>query len=113
MSPVRKILLLVLLMLLILVGGTVGYMVIEGASLLDSVYMTIITLSSVGYDETIQLSPAGQVFTIILISFGYVERQIKGLKEHYIICGFGRMGGVLAGQLDEQKVLTWNVRSRD
>ncbi len=131
MSPVRKILLLVLLMLLILVGGTVGYMVIEGASLLDSVYMTIITLSSVGYDETIQLSPAGQVFTIILISFGvgtvtftvfmiggivvegqirkifgrrYVERQIKGLKEHYIICGFGRMGGVLAGQLDEQKV---------
>jgi voltage-gated potassium channel len=131
MSPVRKIALLVLLMLLIMVGGTVGYMVIEGASLLDAVYMTIITLSSVGYEETIPLSHAGRVFTIILISFGagtvafmvfmiggivvegqirkvfgrrFVERQIKGLKDHYIICGFGRMGSVLAGQLAEQKV---------
>jgi voltage-gated potassium channel len=131
MSPVRKILLLVLLMIVIMVGGTVGYMIIEGASLLDSIYMTIITLSSVGYEETIRLSPAGQVFTIILISFGagtvaftvfmiggvvvegqirkvfgrrYVERKIMGLKDHYVICGFGRMGSVLADQLDEQKV---------
>lgn len=131
MSPLRKLLLLFLLMFVILVGGTAGYMIIEGASLLDALYMTIITLSSVGYQETVPLSRAGQVFTMILISFGvgtvtftifmiggivvegqirkvfgrrYVERQIKGMKDHYIICGFGRMGRVLAEQLAEQEV---------
>ena len=131
MSPFRKLYLLLLLILLPLVGGTVGYMIIEGATFLDSLYMTVITLASVGYRENIPLSHAGQVFTIILISFGvgtvtfsifmiggivvegqirkvfgrrYVERQIKELKDHYIICGFGRMGSVLAGQLSKESV---------
>ncbi len=131
MSPFRKLYLLLLLILLPLVGGTVGYMIIEGATFLDSLYMTVITLASVGYRENIPLSHAGQVFTIILISFGvgtvtfsifmiggivvegqirkvfgrrYVERQIKELKDHYIICGFGRMGSVLAGQLAKESV---------
>lgn len=131
MSPFRKLYLLLLLILLPLVGGTVGYMIIEGATFLDSLYMTVITLASVGFREAIPLSHAGQVFTIFLISFGvgavtfsvymiggivvegqirkvfgrrYVERQIKELKDHYIICGFGRMGSVLAGQLAKEGV---------
>ena len=131
MSPFRKLYLLLLLILLPLVGGTVGYMIIEGATFLDSLYMTVITLASVGFREAIPLSHAGQVFTIFLISFGvgavtfsvymiggivvegqirkvfgrrYVERQILKLKDHYIICGYGRMGSVLAGQLAQEKI---------
>jgi len=131
MSPVRKLILLLLLILLPLVGGTVGYMVIEGANFLDALYMTVITLASIGYREVVPLSHKGQAFTIILITFGvgavtfsiymiggivvegqirkifgrrYVKRQIEKLKDHYIICGYGRMGSVLAGQLAQEKV---------
>ncbi len=131
MSPLRKITLLLLLILLLFVFGTAGYMLIENASLLDALYMTAITLSSVGYSEAVPLGPQGQVFTIVLIILGVgtvtfsiftigaivvegqvrkilgrrqVERQIRTLKDHYIICGFGRMGRVLAQQLAREGV---------
>ncbi len=131
MSPLRKIGLLLLLIVAIFAVGTVGYMIVEGAAFLDALYMTAITLASVGYREVVPLGPGGQVFTIMLISLGVgtitfsiytigaivvegqvrkilgrrqVERQIRTLKDHYIICGFGRMGRVLAQQLDREKV---------
>ena len=133
MSPIRKLILLCILILVPLVGGTAGYMIIEGASLLDALFMTVITLASVGYREVIPLSHAGQIFTVILITLGvgtitlsiymiggivvegqirkvfgrrYVERQIQKLKDHYIICGYGRMGSVLAAQLEQEHVPT-------
>src|SRR3989338_10828819 len=58
------------LLLACLVAGTLGYHLIEGWSLFDALYMTVITLATVGYGETHTLSPAGRVFTILLIMGG-------------------------------------------
>ncbi|MEN6521489.1 MAG: potassium channel protein [Armatimonadota bacterium] len=115
---------LALLALLVLVAlGTIGYKLIEGWSTLNALYMTVITLATVGYKEVAPLSPQGKVFTIILISFGVsivfwavaslfeiviseqlwhtlmrrrMENQISKLQDHYIICGYGRMGQEIA-----------------
>jgi len=108
--------------------GTVGFYKIGGKewSLIDSLYMTVITLSTVGFGEVHALSELGRLWTLILIIFGvtgyaimlskfgseliefnrYRRRKmlnrIKNLKEHYIICGFGRMGAVIAKELNEK-----------
>lgn len=50
--------------------GTIGFQVIEGWSLLDSAYMVLITVTTVGFDEVNPLSPAGRIFTILLLLFG-------------------------------------------
>ena len=113
----KRILLLVVLLFLL---GITGYSLIEDWNLLDSLYMTVITLSTTGYKEIYPLSDAGKVFTMILIIFGitiflYVLREFnlllfegKFFKErktqkkisqhenHYIICGYGRMGKKIA-----------------
>jgi voltage-gated potassium channel len=109
----------IVILVAVIAFGIMGYMVIEKWSLLDAVYMTVITLSTVGFKEVYYMSPAGRVFTIILIVVGVagaaytlsvigqmiVEGEIKrllgrrkmqkGIKElvnHYIVCGFGRVG---------------------
>jgi voltage-gated potassium channel len=111
---------------LILVSGVVGYILIEGWTFLEALYMTIITVATVGYSEVKPLSKAGWYFTMALIvlgvglvfySFGTVlemmveggvqdilgrrrvERDIKKLKDHYIICGYGRIGKVVVEEL--------------
>jgi voltage-gated potassium channel len=107
------------LLLGVVAGGTVGFELIEGWGFLDSFYMTVITISTVGYQEVHQLSPIGRAFSIILIITGVgatfyglsvffellVEGQIRGLmgkrrmerglrrmKDHFIVCGYGRVG---------------------
>lgn len=107
------------IILLLFVVGIVGYMFVEGLSFADALYMTVITISTVGYGEVRPLSPEGRLFTVALImtsfgSFAYtiteltkyvidgefrrlllhlrVDRSISKLKEHTIICGFGRNG---------------------
>lgn len=131
MSPLRKLILLLALIFVLLVVGTIGYMVVEGTSFLDGLYMTVITLASVGYREVVPLTAQGKIFTICLIILGvgtvsftiftiggivvegqvrkilgrrHLERQIKALNNHYIICGFGRMGRVLVHQLARENV---------
>jgi voltage-gated potassium channel len=118
------------LVLLSIIFGTAGYMVIEGWNFLDSLFMTITTLTTVGYREVHELSTAGIIFTLILIIFGVgtvlyalsagakvilegelqelfgrkrLEKKIKGIKGHYIICGFGRMGRIICRELKEEK----------
>lgn len=109
--------------------GTGGYMVIEGWPFDDALYMTIITMATVGYGEVHQVSDTGRAFTMFLIVMGvgyfmYVvglivqflvedrirvilgrrklEIQIAKLKNHYIICGYGRIGRVLSRYLTER-----------
>lgn len=104
---------------LVVVGGTVGYMAIEGWGFSDSLYMVIVTLSTVGFREVRELGPAGRWLTSGLIltgvsTFAYVaasfarlvvegelqkvvgrrrmEREIARLRDHYILCGYGRVG---------------------
>jgi voltage-gated potassium channel len=109
--------------------GVVGYRILEGFSLIDSFYMTVTTLSTVGFGEVHPLSPAGRVFTMTLILFGvlavfdliavftamltggqlgrFLERrtmqhQIRALQDHYVICAYGRVGRAAAQELTQQ-----------
>lgn len=118
----------VLLLIIITCTGIVGYSTIEGWSQLDSFYMTIITLSTVGYGEVQSLSPEGKIFSSILIMggmtvaaycFGVIGRsalqgelyryrrllkmnkQIANMKGHTIICGFGRLAGFVIPEIVE------------
>ena len=111
---------------LLLVIGTCGYVFIERWPVLDSLYMTVITLTTVGYGEIREISNAGRLFTIVLIItgvgfylyvVGYIiqflvegrirevlgrrklEQQINRLKNHFIVCGYGRIGRVLCRYL--------------
>jgi voltage-gated potassium channel len=115
----------------VIIVGTFGYRLIEGWSLFDSLYMTVTTISTVGFREVHELSAGGRVFTIVLILGGVgtilfglgrlvefaiggqlsgmfrrraVRRRVDGLSGHFIICGFGRMGGTIASQFAAQKV---------
>jgi len=106
--------------------GVLGYKIIEGWTLFDSFYMTVITLATVGYSETHPLSVSGRMFTIFLILGGMgvlvyfvstitafilegelkdvirrqrMEKSIKKLSNHYVICGTGRIGGYIVDEL--------------
>ena len=119
------------LFLATLVGGTAGYMLVEGWGLWDAFYMTVITVSTIGYREVHTLSFAGQVFTVVLIFGGVgtafytatqlaavvvegglhrrfeqrrVTRMLENLKDHFILCGYGRIGSIIAGELRQQGV---------
>jgi voltage-gated potassium channel len=108
-----------LMLLLSLALGTGGYMVLEGWSFLEALFMTVITLTTVGYEEVHPLSPAGQIFTIVLIVVGVgaalytltaligwilsanwpeqrrrrqMEQRLSQLRDHFIVCGYGRVG---------------------
>ncbi|MCB2222249.1 MAG: potassium channel protein [Bacteroidetes bacterium] len=125
LSSRTKILIGLLMLLTILVIGITGYMVIEGDSLLDALYMTVITISTVGFGEIHKLSQGGKIFTIFLIisSFttyayalttisthffegqlnfiirGYGSKTFKKMQNHVIICGYGRNGQQVAKEL--------------
>lgn len=115
------------LLLLITTIGTIGFELIEGWNFVDSFYMTIITISTVGFGEIHELSGTGKLFTSFLIisSFGTfmyavtsittyviggeykkyfkeykVMNKLKRMKGHVIICGFGRVGRQVASDLD-------------
>ncbi len=108
--------------------GTLGYMYIEKWNFLDSAYMTAITLSTVGYSEIHEQSDVGRMYTIFLIftGVGYflylgsvviafvvdgeikallgrqrLDKKISKLKDHYIVCGYGRIGRVLCNFIRE------------
>lgn len=127
----KKLLFPVLIIFVVLFSGIFGYMTIEGWNFLDSIYMTIITLSTVGYGEVRTIGPAGRIFTILLILFGVsiiayivglvaetlveseirsifgrkkLSKKIGSLKNHYIICGYGRIGRIICKELVHKSV---------
>jgi len=127
----RRVFLLVLVPSLLVVVGTVGYYPLEPAySLFDALYMTIITLTTVGYEELhFPLSTRGRVFTILLLLGGVftlfytatellrivvsgevqqllgrqrMERSLAALNNHLIVCGFGRMGRFVCREFSQR-----------
>ena len=116
----------IIIALCIVLFGTVGYILIESWEFLDALYMTIITISTVGFSEVHHISKAGRLFTIVLVFFGVgftlyiaaavvqfmvegririilgrrrLEKKIDRMKNHYIVCGYGRIGRVLCKNL--------------
>ena len=126
-TGITRILLVVLSTVLL---GGVGFKILGGEewTILDSIYMVIITLSSVGFQEVHPLNHAQQVWTIIVISFGLgivfyastqvtqfilsfnvlrrrrMEHKAKILKQHFIVIGYGRMGKVICTELANQSL---------
>jgi len=121
----------VLLFLLVTGLGTVGYMAIEGWPPWDAFYMTIISVTTVGYREVHPLSTAGQAWTMFVLLGGVstlfytafivmaeivegefhhrftnrrFNRMLEQLTDHFIICGYGRIGSVIAGEFRRQGI---------
>ena len=121
----------VALLVFIIAGGTAGYMAIEGWDAWDAFYMTIITVTTVGYEEVHRLTRPGQVFTVVLLLSGvgaalYTftllatvvvegglpkrlqrrrnERMLDTIKDHFIVCGYGRIGSIVAAQFRRQHI---------
>jgi voltage-gated potassium channel len=119
------------LIALVLLTGTIGFTVIDGYPPFDAFYMTLITVSTVGYEEIHRLSRAGRVFNSFLIFFGVItmffaigamtqsivelelgeyfgkrrtRRMIEKLKNHFIVCGYGRVGHSAAHELKRADV---------
>lgn len=115
----------------VMAGGTIGYVLIEGWSWWDAFYMTVITITTVGYAEVHPLSRAGEVFTVAVMLTGVgtffygialfmallaegtlaerfdrrrYTRMLDELSDHFIICGFGRMGQIIAREFARQQV---------
>ncbi len=118
-NPLLRFRLPAVLLVIIIAIGTAGYILIEGWNFLDAFFMVIITISTVGYTEVHPLSDAWRIFTSVLIvvgvgtmlfgfgvfaeilaenSFGVFRRQrqmearLDALKDHFIVCGYGRIG---------------------
>ncbi|MFK5925125.1 MAG: potassium channel protein [Desulfuromusa sp.] len=123
MDSLKKVKYSLVTLAVLISGGTLGYATIEGWGVFEALYMTIITLATVGYNEVHTLSHNGQIFTMLLIVFGVgtiaytigsmiqfmvegqlylllgrkkVQKQISRLQGHYIICGYGRIGRLIS-----------------
>ena len=128
---IRRLLWPLLGLQVVVVYGVVGYMLLEGWSFVDALYMTTITLTTVGFREVRILDDAGKLFTVSLSILGVVLllititlvavwvsegnigerrrrkrmlRQIERLKDHYIVCAFGRVGRTVAREFREEGV---------
>ena len=115
----RKLLAILTVLAALIAGGTLGYNYLEGWPIIDSLYMTMVILSTVGLGANRDLHESGKLFTIVLITFGAVtvgwavnaighrilenqladyfgrrkmEKETRKLQGHYIVCGAGRVG---------------------
>ncbi|MCF8032788.1 MAG: NAD-binding protein [Desulfarculaceae bacterium] len=112
----------------VIVMGTLGYRLLENYTWLEALYMTVITVTTVGFGEVRPLGPEGRIFTIILMLTGVgtifylltaftqfvvegklrqvmgrrsLERTIRSIKDHYIVCGYGRIGALVTEMIME------------
>ena len=129
--PLLRFRLAVTLLAIVIAVGVTGYMLINGWTLLDSFYMVIITISTVGYTEVHPQGHAGRLFTSGLIVVGVatmlygfgvfaetladntfgryrrerqLQRELNQLRDHFIICGYGRIGTQIVAEFEDHKV---------
>jgi voltage-gated potassium channel len=130
-SPASRLRMAAVALVLVTAIGTAGYMLIEGMPFIDAIFMTVTTMSTVGYREVRELHTAGRVFTMALIVFGVgttlylltivaetlleghlqdfwgrarMQRNIDELSGHVIVCGYGRFGRAVCDELARQDV---------
>lgn len=130
-NSTQKLRLVGLAVIMVLASGMIGFMLIESMSPLDALYMTVITLSTVGFNEVSPLHPLGKLFVMFLVVFGVaiaatfaalmgeqvleghfkslvtrkkMEKQLKKMSDHFIIAGFGRVGRQVAKEFVDKKV---------
>ncbi len=117
MTALRRVQLGLLVLAAVVVVGTAGFVVIEHAGLFESFYMVVTTITTVGFGEIFHLSDGGRVWALVLIALGFgvtfytagagieylvdlnevrrgmrMQKQIDDLRDHIILCGFGRVG---------------------
>ena len=136
----KRVIFSIIVLISIYVIGIIGYMLIEKMPLLDAIFMTTITITTVGYGIIKNLSTGGTIFTIILIIIGTgtvayilisladfllseflsgrgqdrrIKKMISELKNHYIICGLGRVGYEIASELAKDKADFIAIDSED
>jgi voltage-gated potassium channel len=124
----RKIIIIAVIFLTLLFGGAFGYMILENTGFWMGMYLTVITVFTVGYGDIVPIHPSGRVFTVFLVisSVSFVmytfskitetmiegelrglykrrkmNKQISRLRDHYIVCGFGRIGKEICKILQE------------
>src|SRR5438105_3561863 len=129
--PLLRFRLAAVLLVIVVTIGVAGYVLINGWSLLDSFYMVIITISTVGYTEVHPQGQAGRLFTsglivvgvgTMLYAFGVfaetltdnafgryrrdrqLQRDLDRLRDHYIICGYGRIGTQIVAEFEHHKI---------
>lgn len=130
-NPLVRFRLAVLLLGAVIVCGVAGYMLINRWNILDSFYMVIITISTVGYTEVHPQGQGGRIFTSALIVVGVatmvygfgvfaetladnafgtfrrerqLERSLNQLRDHFIICGYGRIGTQIVAEFEEHRI---------
>ena len=124
----HRIAVIIIIFIILVFGGTFGYMLLENTGFWMGLYLTIITVFTVGYGDIVPVHPSGRIFTVFLVitsvSFVFytfskitetmiegelrglykrrkMNRQISRLRDHYIVCGFGRIGKEICKILQE------------
>ena len=130
-NPLLRFRLPAVLLAIVIVAGVSGYTLIEHWSFFDAFYMTIITISTVGYGEVHPQSTGGRIFSSVLIVFGVgtmlfgfgvfaetlaenafgmfrrqsqMEHRLQELRDHFIVCGYGRIGTEVVVEFEEHNV---------
>jgi voltage-gated potassium channel len=130
-SPEQRLRLLLMILLVTIICSTCGYLIIEGGTFIDALYMSVITIATVGFKEVYALSPTGKIFTMIVIVSSVVtlaytvgtlgqlliegelreilgrrkmEKQLKEMKNHFIIVGYGRVGQMVYTEFCRQGI---------
>ncbi len=130
-TPTRRLIISILIIAMIMIVGSIGFMIIEHMTPINSLYMAVITVSTVGFGEVAPLSEEGRLFVVFLIIFSVIavttaasslgqviiegqlrsvlgrrkmKSKIKNLSEHHIIAGYGRVGRQVADAYTQRKV---------
>jgi voltage-gated potassium channel len=129
----RNVVKIIGILIIIVIFGTLSYHIVEGWGLFDSLYMTVITITTTGYREIYEMGTGGRILSMFLMFFGIgiffyaintivpliVERRMEmkevkklsEIKDHIIICGYGKMGREIANELPKNRIVVIDSRA--